>query len=79
MRRRLSLLAPGALTARAAAQAGAKRVALQLPEGLLIFGCTLADIIERFTGAKTLIMGDVRAAPAATQPCHPLTPLAAHR
>ncbi|XP_074640888.1 2-(3-amino-3-carboxypropyl)histidine synthase subunit 1-like [Tubulanus polymorphus] len=37
----------------------AKRVALQFPEGLLIFACTIADIIERFTSADTLIMGDV--------------------
>ncbi|KAL8198923.1 UNVERIFIED_CONTAM: Diphthamide biosynthesis protein 1 [Gekko kuhli] len=28
-------------------QAQAKRVALQMPEGLLMFACTLADIIER--------------------------------
>ncbi|KAJ1200699.1 hypothetical protein NDU88_004520 [Pleurodeles waltl] len=27
-------------------QIGAKRVALQMPEGLLIFACTIADIIE---------------------------------
>ncbi|XP_060704132.1 2-(3-amino-3-carboxypropyl)histidine synthase subunit 1 isoform X1 [Hemiscyllium ocellatum] len=40
-------------------QADAKRVALQMPEGLLMFACTIADIIERFTGADTLIMGDV--------------------
>ncbi|XP_071946590.1 2-(3-amino-3-carboxypropyl)histidine synthase subunit 1-like [Antedon mediterranea] len=37
----------------------AKKVALQFPEGLLIFACTIADMIERFTGAETLIMGDV--------------------
>ncbi|XP_078080794.1 2-(3-amino-3-carboxypropyl)histidine synthase subunit 1 [Mustelus asterias] len=40
-------------------QAEAKRVALQMPEGLLMFACAIADIIERFTGADTLIMGDV--------------------
>ncbi|XP_078278521.1 2-(3-amino-3-carboxypropyl)histidine synthase subunit 1, partial [Rhinoraja longicauda] len=40
-------------------QAEAKRVALQMPEGLQMFACTIADIIERFTGADTLIMGDV--------------------
>ncbi|XP_060114709.1 2-(3-amino-3-carboxypropyl)histidine synthase subunit 1 [Heteronotia binoei] len=40
-------------------QAGAKRVALQMPEGLLLFACTLADIIERFTGAEAVVMGDV--------------------
>ncbi|XP_030848155.1 2-(3-amino-3-carboxypropyl)histidine synthase subunit 1 [Strongylocentrotus purpuratus] len=38
---------------------GAKRVALQFPEGLLLFACTISDIIERFTDADTLIMGDV--------------------
>ncbi|XP_033747995.1 2-(3-amino-3-carboxypropyl)histidine synthase subunit 1-like [Pecten maximus] len=37
----------------------AKRVALQFPEGLLLFACTIADIIEEFTEADTLIMGDV--------------------
>lgn len=37
----------------------AKRVALQFPEGLLMFACTIADIIERFTSAETVIMGDV--------------------
>ncbi|XP_055513628.1 2-(3-amino-3-carboxypropyl)histidine synthase subunit 1 isoform X3 [Leucoraja erinacea] len=40
-------------------QAEAKRVALQMPEGLQMFACTIADIIERFTDADTLIMGDV--------------------
>ncbi|XP_072099361.1 2-(3-amino-3-carboxypropyl)histidine synthase subunit 1 [Mobula birostris] len=40
-------------------QAEAKRVALQMPEGLQMFACAIADIIERFTGADTLIMGDV--------------------
>ncbi|THH20161.1 hypothetical protein EW146_g1161 [Bondarzewia mesenterica] len=37
----------------------AKMVALQLPEGLQMFACTIADIIERFTDALTVIMGDV--------------------
>ncbi|KAH8152873.1 uncharacterized protein LAJ45_03099 [Morchella importuna] len=38
----------------------ATRVALQMPEGLLLFACTLADIIETFCpGVETLIMGDV--------------------
>ncbi|EWC47540.1 diphthamide biosynthesis protein 1 [Drechslerella stenobrocha 248] len=37
----------------------ARRVALQLPEGLLLFACTLADIIERFCSCETLILGDV--------------------
>ncbi|TFK55881.1 Diphthamide synthesis [Heliocybe sulcata] len=36
-----------------------KMVALQMPEGLLMFACTIADIIERFTDAITVIMGDV--------------------
>ncbi|XP_041349563.1 2-(3-amino-3-carboxypropyl)histidine synthase subunit 1-like isoform X2 [Gigantopelta aegis] len=36
-----------------------KRVALQFPEGLLMFACPIADIIEKFTDADTLIMGDV--------------------
>lgn len=34
-------------------------VALQFPEGLLMFSCTIADIIEQFTGASVIIMGDV--------------------
>ncbi|KAG9082015.1 Diphthamide biosynthesis protein 1 [Ceratobasidium sp. 370] len=34
-------------------------VALQMPEGLQMYACTIADIIERFTGAVTVIMGDV--------------------
>lgn len=40
-------------------QQNAKRVALQFPEGLLMFACVIADIIERFTGAETVVMGDV--------------------
>uniref|UniRef100_A0A8C6KJ16 2-(3-amino-3-carboxypropyl)histidine synthase subunit 1 n=1 Tax=Nothobranchius furzeri TaxID=105023 RepID=A0A8C6KJ16_NOTFU len=40
-------------------QANAKRVALQLPEGLQMFACAIADIIERFTEADTIVMGDV--------------------
>ncbi|XP_071849195.1 2-(3-amino-3-carboxypropyl)histidine synthase subunit 1-like isoform X4 [Apostichopus japonicus] len=36
-----------------------KQVALQFPEGLLLFACTIADILERFTDAETVIMGDV--------------------
>ena len=40
-------------------QTGAERVALQFPEGLLLFACTISDIIEKFTGADTIIMGDV--------------------
>ncbi|XP_026546071.1 2-(3-amino-3-carboxypropyl)histidine synthase subunit 1 [Notechis scutatus] len=30
-----------------------------MPEGLLMFACTLADIVERFTGAEAVVMGDV--------------------
>ncbi|KAM3875501.1 2-(3-amino-3-carboxypropyl)histidine synthase subunit 1 [Diretmus argenteus] len=40
-------------------QANATRVALQLPEGLQMFACVIADIIERFTEADTIVMGDV--------------------
>jgi len=40
-------------------QMQAKRVALQMPEGLTMFTVQLCDIIERFTGADTVIMGDV--------------------
>ena len=38
---------------------GAKKVALQLPEGLTMFATTLADIIEKHTGAESVIMADV--------------------
>lgn len=37
----------------------AKMVALQFPEGLLIFACAIADILEKFAGCESLIMGDV--------------------
>ncbi|XP_058833595.1 2-(3-amino-3-carboxypropyl)histidine synthase subunit 1 [Topomyia yanbarensis] len=37
----------------------AKRVALQMPEGLLMFSLVISDIIERFTESDTIIMGDV--------------------
>ncbi|XP_001849514.2 2-(3-amino-3-carboxypropyl)histidine synthase subunit 1 [Culex quinquefasciatus] len=37
----------------------AQRVALQLPEGLLMFSLVISDIIERFTEADTIVMGDV--------------------
>ena len=40
-------------------EAGAKCVALQFPEGLLLFACTIADILERFAGVEVIIMGDV--------------------
>jgi 2-(3-amino-3-carboxypropyl)histidine synthase len=39
---------------------GAKNVALQFPEGLLLFATTISDILTRFCdGIETLIMGDV--------------------
>ncbi|MES1917482.1 MAG: hypothetical protein MHM6MM_009199 [Cercozoa sp. M6MM] len=38
---------------------GARRVALQMPEGLLMFACMLSDIIERFGNVECVIMGDV--------------------
>ncbi|KAF8639800.1 hypothetical protein AX17_001059 [Amanita inopinata Kibby_2008] len=37
----------------------ATMVALQMPEGLQMFACTIADIIEQFTSASTVILGDV--------------------
>lgn len=37
----------------------AQTVALQMPEGLLMFATTIADIIKDFTGADSVIMGDV--------------------
>lgn len=40
-------------------QAASRRVALQFPEGLLLYACVISDIIERFTGADTIILGDV--------------------
>ncbi|XP_074636218.1 2-(3-amino-3-carboxypropyl)histidine synthase subunit 1-like isoform X2 [Acropora palmata] len=40
-------------------ETSSKRVALQFPEGLLMFACTIADILERFTDCDTVIMGDV--------------------
>ncbi|KJE91295.1 diphthamide biosynthesis protein [Capsaspora owczarzaki ATCC 30864] len=39
--------------------AGCKRVALQFPEGLLMFACAISDILEKFANVETLIMGDV--------------------
>ncbi|KAK7202390.1 Dph1 protein [Myxozyma melibiosi] len=36
-----------------------KRVALQMPEGLLIFACVVSDILERFCDVEVVIMGDV--------------------
>ncbi|KAK9834533.1 hypothetical protein WJX74_003868 [Apatococcus lobatus] len=41
-------------------QAHAKCIALQFPEGLLMYSCILADIFERFAGVEDCyIMGDV--------------------
>ena len=41
-------------------QAGCRRVALQFPEGLLMYSCVIADILESFAGIDcALIMGDV--------------------
>ncbi|KAG0303382.1 Diphthamide biosynthesis protein 1, partial [Dissophora globulifera] len=40
-------------------KAGAKKVALQFPEGLLMFACTISDILEKFCSVETLVMGDV--------------------
>lgn len=34
-------------------------MALQLPEGLLMFSLAIADIIKKFTGADAIVMGDV--------------------
>jgi 2-(3-amino-3-carboxypropyl)histidine synthase len=38
---------------------GARRVALQLPEGLLLWACALSGVLARFTGAEVVVMGDV--------------------
>ena len=43
-------------------QAGARRVALQFPEGLLLFACTIADIVSEFTGAEVRSRHGCRAA-----------------
>lgn len=37
----------------------ASRVALQFPEGLLLFAAPIADILEQQTGAEMVILGDV--------------------
>jgi 2-(3-amino-3-carboxypropyl)histidine synthase len=36
-----------------------KHVALQFPEGLLLYACIIADIIKRFANARVSILGDV--------------------
>lgn len=38
---------------------GAKRVALQLPEGLQVFSTVLAKIFEQFCGCRVVVLGDV--------------------
>ncbi|QRG36655.1 diphthamide biosynthesis protein 1 [Candidozyma auris] len=38
---------------------GAKRVALQMPEGLLIYSLVISDILEQFCEVETVVMGDV--------------------
>ncbi|EGC36918.1 hypothetical protein DICPUDRAFT_150525 [Dictyostelium purpureum] len=40
-------------------QANSKRVALQFPEGLLMYSCIISDIVEKFANVETIIMGDV--------------------
>lgn len=40
-------------------QMEASTVALQMPEGLLLFACAIADILETFAGVEAVIMGDV--------------------
>jgi 2-(3-amino-3-carboxypropyl)histidine synthase len=38
----------------------AQHVALQMPEGLLMYACTIADILKKFSVARTVsILGDV--------------------
>ena len=36
-----------------------KKVSLQFPEGLLLYACIISDIIQRFGGAKVMVLGDV--------------------
>ncbi|KAI7861175.1 putative diphthamide synthesis protein-domain-containing protein [Circinella umbellata] len=40
-------------------KANSKKVAIQMPEGLMMFACVISDIIEVFCQVETLIMGDV--------------------
>jgi len=40
-------------------EAKATRVALQFPEGLLLYASIISDILEKFAGVSTIIMGDV--------------------
>ena len=39
--------------------AQSKRVALQMPEGLLVYACVVADILEQFCNVDVIVMGDV--------------------
>jgi 2-(3-amino-3-carboxypropyl)histidine synthase len=36
-----------------------KMVALQFPEGLLMYACVIGDILTKFSGAKVVILADV--------------------
>ncbi|KAJ1437490.1 putative diphthamide synthesis protein-domain-containing protein [Ochromonadaceae sp. CCMP2298] len=38
---------------------GVQMVALQFPEGLLMYACVISDIMRRFGGVKVIILGDV--------------------
>ena len=40
-------------------QCGARVVALQFPEGLLMYACVIADLLARFGGVEPLVLGDV--------------------
>lgn len=40
-------------------KSNAKRVALQMPEGLLIYSLIISDILEQFCQCETVVMGDV--------------------
>eukprot|EP01133_Synstelium_polycarpum_P003568 gene3568-4081_t len=40
-------------------QSNSSRVALQFPEGLLMYSCIIADILSEFASVETVIMGDV--------------------
>lgn len=40
-------------------QEKAESVALQFPEGLLMYACVISDILEQFAGCQCVILGDV--------------------
>jgi len=40
-------------------KANCKRVALQFPEGLLLYAASISDILTKYTAVDTVIMGDV--------------------